>query len=243
VGSLLLLGVGGASSITPQSFGTDLYAWWDFQSASWLYQDTALTTPVTTNNNPIGGVFDRSGNGRTPTQGTGGSRPLWKDTLYAFPSALLDKIDDSLVFGTPVGVGYEVFIKAQVTRTSFPGPTTDDIMFSAGNNAATSYEFDTYNSSGATGTGSNRFASRNGSNLYFDGATFTSGTAITPGLHTFSSQFTGGGTSNTGYFLGRFNDNAFFGNQALMEVVVIGRNCTAAERVGLHAYLLTSNGS
>jgi hypothetical protein len=45
---------------------------------STLFQDAAMTTPVTANNDPVGAILDKSGNSRHLTQSTAGSRPLYK---------------------------------------------------------------------------------------------------------------------------------------------------------------------
>lgn len=53
-------------------------AWYDFSDLSTLFQDSAGTTPVTANNDPVGRVLDKSGRGNHLTQATAGSRPLYK---------------------------------------------------------------------------------------------------------------------------------------------------------------------
>jgi len=51
---------------------------WDFSDVSTLFQDVALTTPVTANGQTIGGITDKSGNGKTLTQSNAGLRPFYK---------------------------------------------------------------------------------------------------------------------------------------------------------------------
>ena len=45
---------------------------------AYLFQDAAMTTPVTAANDPVGAMLDLSGNGYHLTQSTAGSRPLYK---------------------------------------------------------------------------------------------------------------------------------------------------------------------
>lgn len=56
----------------------DLWAWWDGSEISTLFQDSAGSTPVAANNDPVGYVSDRSGNGRHTRQtGTSTTRPTY----------------------------------------------------------------------------------------------------------------------------------------------------------------------
>lgn len=56
----------------------DLWAWWDVSTLSTLYQDSAGSTPVTTNGDPIGYIADRSGNDRYVRQtGATSTRPTY----------------------------------------------------------------------------------------------------------------------------------------------------------------------
>ena len=50
--------------------------WLDANAPNILFQDSAMTTPATATNDPIGAWKDRSGNNRHLTQGTAGSRPV-----------------------------------------------------------------------------------------------------------------------------------------------------------------------
>lgn len=64
-------GIAALSDIEPD------YAWWDFSDITTLFQDSILTTPVTSNLDPIGGVTDKSGSGRTIIQSLSARRPVY----------------------------------------------------------------------------------------------------------------------------------------------------------------------
>lgn len=90
--SLLLLGVGGAT-FNPLSLSPT--AWYDDLDISTLFQDSALTTPVTANNDPVGGRKDKSGNGWHATQATSGLRGQYHaSALNGKPGVKQDGTDD-----------------------------------------------------------------------------------------------------------------------------------------------------
>jgi len=64
----------------PTDLGSSLYAWFDASDLSSLYQDTARTTAVSADNDPVGSWGDKSGNSRHLEQGTSGKRPLYRTT-------------------------------------------------------------------------------------------------------------------------------------------------------------------
>ncbi len=51
--------------------------WYDFSDISTLWQDSGMTTPVTTNGDPIGAVEDKTVNAQHLTQATAGNRPTY----------------------------------------------------------------------------------------------------------------------------------------------------------------------
>jgi hypothetical protein len=57
---------------------TNLHAW--YKGDGTLWQDSARTTPVTANNDPVGAWDDASGNGYHVLQATAGNRPVYKAT-------------------------------------------------------------------------------------------------------------------------------------------------------------------
>lgn len=70
-----------------------LYEPWDLTT---LYQDSAGTTPVTADGDPVGLMLDKSGNGNHATQSVAASRPVYRTdgTLHWL---VADGVDDYLV--------------------------------------------------------------------------------------------------------------------------------------------------
>lgn len=108
-----------ASTAAPFS-PTDLTltGWWDPSDISTLWQDTAGTTPVTADGDPVARIDDKSGNGRNLTQSTSTARPLYKtgSGLYWLE---FDGIDDQ------INSGANAF-------NAFTSGTLDHEVFSAG---------------------------------------------------------------------------------------------------------------
>lgn len=65
------------SSFLPTDI-SGLWVWLDFSDATQLFQDNALTTPVTADGDPIGGVTDKSSNGYDCLQNTAANKPTYK---------------------------------------------------------------------------------------------------------------------------------------------------------------------
>lgn len=80
---------------TPGNLGAA--GWWDPSDLSTVWQDSARTTPVTADGQPVGCVDDKSGNGRNATQATSSRRPLWR-TSGGFSWLEFDGVDDALTF-------------------------------------------------------------------------------------------------------------------------------------------------
>jgi hypothetical protein len=101
VAPIAVLNQGGAS-FSPLATPS-LAAWWDLTDLSTLFTDAARTTPVVANNDPIGGVTDKSGGGSHLSIATAGLRPLYKAGIYgALGAALFDGVDDELHSTGPV---------------------------------------------------------------------------------------------------------------------------------------------
>jgi len=75
-------------------------AWYDPSNIDTLFQDSAGTTPVTTAEQPVGLMLDKSGSGNHATQATVARRL----TYQTGPArATLDKVDDRLLATVPTG--------------------------------------------------------------------------------------------------------------------------------------------
>jgi hypothetical protein len=74
---LPMFGASGETTPIPMTI-PDLWAWWDIATLSTLFQNSAGSTPVTGNGDPIAYIADRSGNGRYVRQtGAAGMRPVY----------------------------------------------------------------------------------------------------------------------------------------------------------------------
>ena len=85
-----LLGAGISPVVTlnaPLTIGSGLKGWWDATVKSSLWQDSARTTPVAFNADPVGAWDDKSGNGNHVTQGTTAAKPASGASASATASA------------------------------------------------------------------------------------------------------------------------------------------------------------
>lgn len=94
----------------PTDLGSSLYAWFDASDISSLYQDTARTTAVSADNDPVGSWGDKSGNSRHLEQGTSGKRPLYRTTGTRLS---FDGSDDTLSRAMTLG-NFTLLFVAQV---------------------------------------------------------------------------------------------------------------------------------
>lgn len=144
----------------PSFLGSKLLAWYDPTDIDTLFQDSTATTPVTTDNDPVGYLGDKSGNGRHFIQITADSRPLYQDT----GTLLYDGIADCLLLSPspfPSGASpCDIFM--EVSQNTLPADTENKVPFSyGGNTAALSRRLQRFVSSGVnryrvqTGDGSN----------------------------------------------------------------------------------------
>ena len=83
-----------------------LVAWYDARTLSTLFQDSAGTTPVASNNDPVGKWSDKMGNGNHIIQATAGKRPLYKTSQFgSFPAVHGDGVNDVLTAATTTLAG------------------------------------------------------------------------------------------------------------------------------------------
>lgn len=88
-GAIRMLGLFSVLALAP-------FSWYDPSDLNTLFQDSAMTTPVTADNDPVGAVLDKSGNDHHLTQATDLSRPLYK-TVDGVSWLEFDGSDDSLL--------------------------------------------------------------------------------------------------------------------------------------------------
>ena len=70
----------------PAGVNTDIKLWLDASDISTLYQNTAGTTPVTDEGDPVAMWEDKSGLGQHVTQGTVNRQPLYRSNVSNFNS-------------------------------------------------------------------------------------------------------------------------------------------------------------
>ncbi|MBP9803911.1 MAG: hypothetical protein KBE22_03250 [Candidatus Accumulibacter sp.] len=70
-------------------------AWYDPSDLSTMFQDSAGTTPVTADGQPVGLILDKSGRGNHASQATAAKRPLYK-TSGGLHWLQFDGVDDAL---------------------------------------------------------------------------------------------------------------------------------------------------
>lgn len=92
---------GEGGEVTPKSFA-DLLAWYDPSDISTLYQDSAMTTPVTASGQTVGAIRDKSGNGRNMVQATASYKPTFTEA-GGLRYLAYDGVDDVLETTTTIG--------------------------------------------------------------------------------------------------------------------------------------------
>lgn len=102
-------------------------AWWDASDLGTLWQDTGATTPVTADGQPVARVNDRSGAGRTVTQGTSDARPAYHSDGSKH-WLLFDGVDDALAlassYTTPDGNWCVAYASRKSVAEAFHGVVT-----------------------------------------------------------------------------------------------------------------------
>ena len=103
----------GIGEWTPASI-SGLQLWLDFSDISTLYQDSAKSTPVTSDGDVIGCAADKSGNGDDATQATSASKPTWQTgEKNGLAIAQFDGTDDYMTMTGNAITQQHVFIVAK----------------------------------------------------------------------------------------------------------------------------------
>lgn len=231
-------GTGGGAAFDPTQ-QPNLYAWWFAGDLSTLFQDVALTTPVTANNQVVKAWVDKV-SARQILQPTTGNAPLYKSSLIGGQSYVkLDGSNDFMSYSVAIGSGYEIFVKAYQPRNTFPGPSPQvDYMICSGLSGIQCYEYSMYNSFGTTAN--DAFYNVKLTNPWLDGASISPGASMSGNAtHVLSGVADGTSTSNLGYYLGTSSDNTYFCGLGYREIVVYSTARTDPQRTQLHTYLST----
>lgn len=220
-----------------------------FHDAKWpgsLFQDSALTTPATANNDPVGGWIDISGNARHLLQATSGKRALLKTSFEGSdPYVKADGVDDYLRhLGSYITDASEVWMQAYPTRTTFPGPGSYLYpMWGQGTSQFPPCQSEAYNGFGSTAQ--NRFYAEGGSVTEIDGATYTYPAAVTGGIgYLFSNVASGSSAAvtNTGLHVFSLDPSAgtiYYGPEAIAAIMVLSAAPTGSTRTALRNWWLT----
>ena len=213
----------------------NLFLWLDANDLSTLFQDSAGTTAVTSNNDPVGRWADKSGSGRHFLQATSGSRPLYKTNQDGTPGVKFDEVDDWLEFLLPIGAGFEIYLIAHATRSSFPGPANNsDPNLTSGIGGGTTLEISFYN--GFATTANAALITQQMTNRWLDGDGGYTGAAISSNDTHIGSGTAGSPVSNTGFYMGKYSDNVHYTPDAIKGLIVYSNSHTDAERAMIHKW-------
>lgn len=104
LGQMRTFGFGVIAFLPTELFATgEQGVWYDPSDLSTLFQDAAMTIPVTANGDPVGAMMDLSGNGNHATQSVSASRPTYQ-TDGILHRLQFDGVDDNIVTAMFSGV-------------------------------------------------------------------------------------------------------------------------------------------
>lgn len=242
-----------AAAFTPTDLGASLAAWYDANDITTLFQDSAGTTPVTADNDPVGKMNDKSGNARHLLQATAGFRPLYKTAVVGSKAALrLDGVDDLMTAAVSGWPEQAPFYIAAVLMARVSGSVLRAFGSFTGSKG---WQFG-QGPAGLTGG----LTTLGVENLESTAAMFVAGTPAYVSVEftavTFDAKFrkngsalgtTVDGTADTNagvtdISLGANPPGSFFWDGDVAEVVALGRAPTAAEITNVESYYATKYG-
>ena len=244
---LIQMGASGVVTEFSPSDISNLQIWLDSSDTSYLFQDAAKTTAVTTHGDPVGCWADRSGNGYDHTVSTTANRPSYDTSTISGGSLFFDHTSDSnagewLYNSTSKDV-ITLFFVVETSQTvsgvllGFDNSTNKYVHFDAGGTVYATHQtssFTYFSTAGYTGFPTNTTTVLSVDNLNFYRVNQTQYTPNT----TYS--YTGGSPGGT--YIGRRsntpNDNApFKGNIA--EIICYNSRLSSSEILDVEGYLNT----
>lgn len=225
-------------TFSPDSI-SGLLRWFDMSDQSRLFTDTAKTTPVSADLDPIGAVEDKSGNGNDATQ-TGGNRPIYRTNVQnGLSIARFDGVSHYLNMPASVHTQGEFFVVSSHGDTS-----TGVILGHSVNVDLIRFNNNALNHRIADGTIDILVNTTNGDTSVFHllDASMTATTVnayvngVTAGNDTHS------GSSMSFDLIGVFNMSALWLNGDIGEILIYDHALTSEERTSIQNYLMNKWG-
>ena len=220
--------------------------WYDPSDISSMYQDAAMTIPVTAHGDPVGAMMDLSGNGNHATQSVSASRPTYQTDGFLH-WLQFDGVDDNLAH--PYSSGTSNLTLAASGATTTNSGRQQIIGAGAAGNKLTSLVWIRVNNADSWGTYSTTDKATG------DSALNTPIVMINVGNHASEVQklYTNGQltASFTGIFQGDSNDRRYIGSERasssfmqgrIYGIAGLGREITESELFSLNKYLATKSG-
>ena len=235
-----VLSRGGGAAFSPLSLSPA--QWFDFSDISSLFQDAARTTPVTADGEKIGGIADKSGNGKHASQATDGNRQTYKTSVQNGKSAVLcdgvanHRYAHNLTLGAKACTLF--FAISMDAQAGYRGIYSSDGDGSA--NETNVFSKMSANNWGTYGAGADRPAN---SNIQSAGWKLLTVSRVAAGTGTFylngvaDGTFTNSqGQSSTGHLGGGLGYSQEIAGY-VGEVLVFSRTLSDVERMSVEAYL------
>ena len=233
-------------------------AWYDPSDLSTMFQDSAGTTPVTADGQPVGKILDKSGRGNHASQATAAKRPLYK-TSGGLHWLQFDGVDDALATAS---IDFTSTDKIDIFVGAY-APSAATSMFlelsTSGNLTAGAFYITDNESIGGLGTTRVTGTLTGGGELITtppDLLVLTNQFAITTSPDNYKARVNGlvspatpygagSGTGNFGnypLFIGARNQASSFFNGRIYPMIVLGRLATTQEITDTETWVAEKTG-
>ena len=253
---------GAAPAFSPLSLfaASEVGAWYDPSDLTTLFQDSAGTTPVTADGQPVGKILDKSGRGNHATQATAASRPLYKtDGTYHWLQ--FDGVDDSLSTETidftstdKMSVFAGLYKQSDAATAMLlelnAALLSGSFYITAPETAAPNFGFG-LNMTGAVGVVASPFAATAKFVMCsaFDGSFVNSSNSIRVRINSALVSTTGGGNSGIGsfanaqLFIGRRNNTNLPFNGRIYSLIIRGALSSAQQITDTETWVNSKTGA